>query len=286
MDSPEKGAHPSLSGSRRLTWLSSGSMRSMKAYQQATLSETSSQIGKIETMNPYTEQSIAESYDSHYSEKIYKVENALMSHTLERYCDNARVLDLGAGTGLTAELTVPESYVAVDMSEAMLKVLTTKFAGDKTITPFTIVGNLCSIQGLNHVYNQLEPLAPFDIVTCLWAGHDIHSRLLLRMIYDLLTPYGTVFMHGNFPRRKNRSASPAQQDETSDHFLPDKLYSDLVAENFEEVQIKGCNAIPDFLSRNLSEPTLFHAMRKSQKLPAKYHYHGVAIGRKPYDRYI
>ncbi len=296
MDLPEKKVHPSLSGLPPSTLISSGGLPSIKGYLSATSSETSSPSGKTETVNPYLKGSVAKAYDEHYdTDIVYEIEESVISQFLEPYCDGARVLDLGAGTGLVAELTLPESYVAVDSSEEMLNVLTAKFAADKHVTPFTVVGDLCTAEGLQHVFEQIEPLSPFDCITCLWSGHFVHSRLLLRMLTNLLVPTGTLIMHGNFARRADRSRpaylSKAQKNmwvnqiegnvETSEFFTPKKLKFDLEAEGLEDVKIQGMNAVPDWLTRRLPEAWAYHLMRRSLKVRAKWHWHGAAIGRKP-----
>ena len=201
-----------------------------------------------------------------------------MENLISPLADCSALMDLGAGTGLVADLTEPFFYAAVDQSEAMLQELSGKHPG-----AFTVLTDLNTEAGITHLAKQVEPLKPFDLVTSLWTAHYIHQQGVYEMMLESLASGGTVLFHGNFPRRKARREPPAGSDdkEWDPLFTPKTLKAALLKAGFTDVKVRGMNAIPDWVTEHLPYWAAKKIMKWSQYIPARFHYHGAGIGRKP-----
>jgi hypothetical protein len=59
------------------------------------------------------------------------------------------------------------------------------------------------------------------------------------------------------------------------------MMQELSLAGFKNIEVIGCNALPDKLVKKLDLKTLTNLMRLSKVIPARFHYHAIAIGRKP-----
>lgn len=238
-----------------------------------------SQPGRNMNETRYDGPQIAAQYDDFYTKPVYRYENRIAEEVLKPYAFRSVVLDLGAGTGLVQELAHPLAYVAVDNSNEMLRVLTQKYSG-----VFTIVADLMTPAGLKHLDETATYVGPFDLITTLWAGHSFHSQELFNLLYSLLVPNGTIVYHGNFMRRRFRESPPFldMTNEMDPAYKPSTLRNYLRVAGFKDVRTVGFNAVPDWITNRVPETAALKLMRASQHIPARFHFHGAVIGRKPY----
>lgn len=250
-----------------------------KAFQDRMSSGGPSPSGKSQNGKRYDGPQIADQYDEFYTKPVYRYENQIVKDLMGPYVERSVVMDLGAGTGLVRELAEPQAYIAVDGSAEMLKVLI-----QKNSATFTIQADLNTKEGIRLLDETATYVGPFDVVTALWAGHSFHSQQLFNLIYDHLVPNGTVIFHGNFMRRRFRESPPFlnMAEEVDPLFNPGQLEDYLTIAGFRDIRIVGFNALPDWMSNNLPEKVAIALMRSTRLLPARYHFHGAAIGRKPY----
>ena len=229
-------------------------------------------------MNEYNKPSVVEIYDSWYSGVIPEAENHVMSRILASYCDGAVVLDLGAGTGLVNEITIPSTYIAVDGSDQMLTKVT-----QKDNTAFTVCADLTKADDWDYVAQTVKYLGSIDVVTALWAGHIFGNIESYRSIFNILPSGGTVMFHGNLPRRRFRNPSPtsAPNEDWNKSFTAASMSAGLLEAGFEDVEVIGCNLIPDKIAKRMSVKYLSRLIYLTKVIPARYHYHAIAIGRKP-----
>jgi SAM-dependent methyltransferase len=233
-------------------------------------------------LNPYDDPQVADRYDLHYFGRVETAEDQTLQSAILPLAVSAVVLDLGAGTGLVKALTDPLAYVAVDSSAPMLQHLISTHP-----EVFTIQADLNTSAGIRHLMEEAAFIGPFDLVTCIFSGHFIHSRRLFKAAYELLTPGGMIVHHGNMPRRRFRRAGlyPEWQNlETHPEYRADTLRERLTQAGFQDVRIVGMNAVPDWITRHLSPNTAFRLMSMSRHIPARWHFHAAGFGRKPYDR--
>ncbi len=220
-------------------------------------------------------------YDDHYSEPIALAENQLLKNLIGPLCDNASVLDIGAGTGFVADITEPSLYAATDLSGDMLKVLTAKHRES-----FTVRADLQQQSGIDAFIDQIEVLAPFDVITSIFAAHLMGSNqvLLLRALRDLLNPGGTLVWHGNWPARKRRKPGAGSRtvwEELGPGFNHDSASDMIRKAGYTALTAQPLNALPDTVAHWLPAKRLTGAMRLSQRLPKRMHYHGAIVARKP-----
>lgn len=237
-----------------------------------------SQFGKSMKANGYEKPAVVEVYDEWYSSPICFAENHAISRVFGSYCDGAVVCDLGAGTGLVNSLTIPSSYVAVDASGDMLERLA---ATDHEV--FTVKADLTTEDGRHFVRQTVKYLGVVDVVTALFAGHSFASQSLYNTIFEMLPSKGTIMFHGNLPRRRFRKPPPTLdiEGEYDYSFTSRSMVDGLLEAGFEDVRVVGCNALPDFIARRLGTKLLSRIIYFTRLIPARYHYHAVAIGRKP-----
>lgn len=252
-----------------------------KAFQDRMSSGGLSPSGKRQNGKRYDGPQIADEYDDFYTKPVYRYENQIVRSVFAPYTERSVVMDLGAGTGLVRELGNPTAYIAVDGSHQMLKKLV-----EKNSETFTIAADLNTTDGLRALDESATYIGPFDVVTALWAGHSFHSQELFNLIYDHLVPNGTVLFHGNFMRRRFRESPPFlnMADEVDPTHNPQTLRQYMTDAGFRDIRVIGLNAVPDWLTNRLPERVAMRLIRLTMRLPARYHYHGVAIGRKPYER--
>lgn len=230
---------------------------------------------------PYDKQQVVDQYDSHYAGRIERVENERIQALLLPLAVSAVVLDLGAGTGLVKALTDPDTYVAADRSGPMLTRLTEQHPGT-----FTIRADLNRPSGIRHLINEARFLGPFDLITCIFSGHFIHAPTLFEAAFELLGPGGTVVHHGNMPRRRHRKAGLyAEWADLEIHpdYRTGTLRDSLTAAGFEDVDVLGMNAVPDWITKALPDRLSLRLMTASRHIPARWHFHVAGIGRKPYE---
>jgi SAM-dependent methyltransferase len=122
-------------------------------------------------------------------------ERALDRLCIARITDNARILELGPGTGVNLErlqrLEVGfEHYVGIDSSEPMLDRLRAKLGRDDKID--LRVGDITDLSGTRE---------RFDFVISTWVlSHLTHPAETARQAIDLLEPGGTaVFLFSATP---------------------------------------------------------------------------------------
>ena len=245
------------------------------------LSDGQSQNGKNDTLNPYDDPQVVNKYDDVYVGKVSALEDARLQALLLPLATSATVLDLGAGTGLVAKLTDPFIYAAADGSGLMLSKIIERFP-----SAFTVQADLQKKRGIDHLVEQVAPLAPFDLVTCIFAGHLIHTDELFRAAFDLLAPGGTLVHHGNLMRRRRRAGDlypDCAEHETSPTYTVPFLRHRLTDSGFEQVCVVGMNAIPDRITNMLPPALALRVMTVSSKIPARLHYHVAGIARKPHD---
>jgi SAM-dependent methyltransferase len=252
-----------------------------KASLDQTYSGGPSPSGKSTNGKRYDGPRIADEYDDFYTKPVYRYENEVVKSLIGPYTERSVVMDLGAGTGLVRELGDPLAYIAVDGSAEMLKVLV-----EKNSETFTIQADLNSSEGLRQLDETATYVGPFDVVVALWAGHSFHSQPLFNLIYDHLVPNGTIIFHGNFMRRRFRESPPFldMSEEVDPAFSPRSLREYLTVAGFKDVRVTGFNALPDWISNRLPEKAGISLIRSTTHLPARYHFHGAGIGRKPHDR--
>jgi SAM-dependent methyltransferase len=219
----------------------------------------------------------AQIYDAFYDNKICRAENDLISTIFNPFVESAVVVDLGAGTGLLKRLTSPFTYVAIDESEPMLQTMPS--TGDV----FRVVADLMSSPGRTHATDTVKYLGTIDTVTALWAGHFLHDQPVYNMAFSMLTPNGYCLFHGNLPRRRFRRppASGIKEGDYNFLFTASSLKAAMTLAGFKDVKIVGCNALPDWIARMLPEQLIRRLIGLTTIIPARYHYHAVAIGRKP-----
>lgn len=222
---------------------------------------------------------VADFYDDVYNDPIYWAENTVIERNLAPFAAGARVLDLGAGTGLVAELTDPAFYVAVDNSEDMLGRLR-----EKKVEAFTIVADLTTEEGIAQFRDTALTLGPFDLITSLWAVHYFPTLSLLKVCHELLVPGGSIWLHGNWPKRATRRAGV--QGDSSIEYNPDwhAVAGLELAEHagFVDVCAVGTNAVPDRWLSKFHPDSMPWLIWLSQIRNPKHHYHGAIAGRKFY----
>ena len=244
-------------------------------------SDGQSQNGKNETLNPYDDPQIVDFYDQTYVTKIGEIEDRRIQSLLAPLAESAHVLDIGAGSGLVLHLTKPALYTVTDNSELMLSKITARHS-----SVFTVQADLNTEAGREHLAEQVAPLAPFDLITCIFAGHLVHEPELYETAFKLLAPGGTIVHHGNLIRRRRRAGDlypDCNIHETDQRFTVKTLRRDLTSAGFENVDIVGLNAIPDKVTNMLSRRIGLRLMTASRHIPARWHFHVAGIGRKPYD---
>lgn len=277
----QKPRKSSLSDSRRSTPTSFETSPNSTASPARTSSDGQSQNGKNETLNPYDDPQIVDQYDETYVTKIGEIEDRRIQALLAPLAESAHVLDIGAGTGLVLHLTKPALYAATDSSELMLSKITARHS-----SVFTVQADLNTEAGRQHLAEQVAPLAPFDLITCIFAAHLVHEPELYETAFELLAPGGTIVHHGNLIRRRRRAGDlypDCNIHETDQRFTVKTLRQDLTSAGFENVDIVGLNAIPDKVTNVLSRGIGLRLMTASRHIPARWHFHVAGIGRKPYD---
>lgn len=220
-------------------------------------------------------------YDLHYSDVIATAENKILQNLLGPLCDNASVLDIGAGTGLVADITEPSLYAATDISDDMLKVLTSKHPES-----FTACADLQTQSGINSFIEQVKVLAPFDVVTSVFAAHFMGSNqvTLLKALRDLLNPGGTLVWHGNWPARKRRAPGAGSRTVFEDLCInfDHRTSKQMVKEaGFVGIDVHRLNAFPDILANRVPNRSLRALIAGSKVIPSRLHYHGAIIAKKP-----
>lgn len=226
-------------------------------------------------MSEYDEY-VAGHYDDVYSTPLARAENEVVQRHLAPLAADARVLDLGAGTGLVAELTDPAFYCAVDQSSEMLDKLRTK------VEAFTICADLTTEDGIAQFRDSAATVGPFDLVTSLWAIHDFPSLSLFRACHQLLVPGGTIWLHGNWLRRGTRPAGANGRVDFDPTFTPDAGIAFAEYAFFVDVRAIGTNAAPDSFVSRVHEDSMPFIIWASQLRRPKHHYHGAITGRKFY----
>lgn len=272
----------SPSDSRKSTSTSSETSPKSTESPGRTSSGGPSQNGKNETLNPYEDQQIVDQYDETYVTKIGQAEDRRIQRLLAPLAQSAHVLDIAAGTGLVLQLTQPALYAATDSSGLMLSKITARHS-----SVFTVKADLNTEAGRQHLAEQIAPLAPFDLITCIFAGHLVHDRRLYETAFQLLTPGGTIVHHGNLIRRRRRSGDlypDCNIHETDRQFTAKSLKQDLTSVGFQDVRVVGLNAVPDWITKALPGRLSLALMTASRHIPARWHFHAAGIGRKPYDR--
>jgi len=217
---------------------------------------------------------VADEYDARYHSRIDEVEDRLLASYLRPFCDGANVLDLGCGTGLVRRLTRPNIYAGIDSSTGMLDRLTSKHP-DAWITQ----GDLNDPADRFEALGVLAPMAPFDVIVSVFAAHYFHSVELLSDLLSLLTPGGTVILHGQFPRYERRT-NYIFHGVCHDHlgFIPAEAEADFRKAGLTGVRAEGWNVVNDKVAAQLSPSTLERMMRQSPRLPARWSYHGAVSG--------
>ena len=133
----------------------------------------------------------------------------LRTATIERLCGKGikRILELGAGAGLTAALMADDGHhvVAVELSPVYVN-----YAREHLKTPRT--GTLEIVEG---DFYTVELAGRFDVV-CYWDGFGVgsdadHRRLLQRIARDWLAPDGSVLMDVFSPVKPLRDADTTVQ---------------------------------------------------------------------------
>lgn len=138
----------------------------------------------------------------------------LRAATIERLCrpGTKRILELGAGAGLTAALMADDGHhvVAVELSPVYAN-----FAREHLKTPRT--GTLEIIEA---DFYTVELAGRFDVV-CYWDGFGVgsdndHRRLLQRIAQKWLAPNGCILMDVFSPVKPLRDANTTVQLEPLD----------------------------------------------------------------------
>jgi SAM-dependent methyltransferase len=217
---------------------------------------------------------VAPIYDTRFHSTIDQIEDRLLTTYFSPACDGANVLDLGCGTGLLRDLTRPNVYAGIDSSPGMLDRLTAKYPD-----AWVVHGDLSNPTDRFDALGALAPMAPFDAIVSVFAAHYFHSPELLSDLLPLLTPGGTVILHGQLPRyerRVNYIFNGVYHDHLT--FIPAKVEADFREAGLTGVRSEGWNALNDRVAARLKPATLERLMRQSRRLPARWSYHGAVIG--------
>ena len=224
-------------------------------------------------IDPPDYDSIAVVYDDNYQRPVDLTENEVMGDVLRPICDGANILDLGCGTGLIRDLTAPNLYAGVDSSEGMLRQLTGKHPES-----YVVLADLNDHNERLNLLDILAPIAPFDAIVSLWSAYYFHSTELLTDLLRLLVPGGSVFLHGCFPRERNHYVfNGVRQDHLT--FSVEALQDECEAAGLSDVKVTGWNAFPDGLAATLPSFAMKRLQRLSERLPARWSYHGAVTGR-------
>jgi SAM-dependent methyltransferase len=185
--------------------------------------------------------SVARSYDSHFTRPIDRWEDERLSGLLAPLIDHRQVLDLGCGTGWVLDHCRPASYVGLDASAAMLTELKEKHPGAEVI------------QAEIGTPGWSEELGGerFDAIVATWAAEYFPSLPeLLRELRRHLGRYGTIALHGCQPRGSRRghfiSAELAHQGRL---FVPARVIEAGDWAGLHQPVSYGTGALPDPLAR-------------------------------------
>ena len=160
-----------------------------RKYVQSTANEPSGDSAQWHSEQRTYWNSLAGAYDRLYSDNWSRRENRLIQETLRELPinDDARVLDLGCGTGLGFELLSllypGVKYHGRDLSEEMLRVCAGKFP------------KLPLSRGRMEDLGAYQDNS-FDLVTCLFASASYAMSLtgLVREVWRVLCPGGHIYL--------------------------------------------------------------------------------------------
>ena len=244
-----------------------------------------SPFGRTPSGKPYNEPLVARSYNDFYSQPVYEYENQVVRRVLEPLLESAAVLDLGAGTGLVLQLTNPAFYYAADSSAEMLQAILDNHLDSMSRTQreniFTIKADLQDPFDLRYLQEQCQYLGDIDVITALWAAHHFHEQETYDAMFQIVARSGTVFFHGNMPRRKYRRCPPWLKHDYDKTFNPRTMKAQMKAAGFTDITVVGFNAVPDWLIRFIPSKWAAEIIWLTRLIPARYHYNAAVIGRKP-----
>jgi SAM-dependent methyltransferase len=218
----------------------------------------------------------AADYDSHYERITDRAEDAVLSRYLRPLLNRRLILDLGAGTGLVADLTDPSGYIGVDSSPAMLARLM-----EKHPEAIAVEADLADPDGVE----MLAHFGPVDAIVSLWAAHYLALEDIIHKSASLLHAGGVLFLHGQGPRQKERQSYilSDERDEVihlSLAFTPDRLLAAAEDAGFKHAQVVGFNAYPDAVTEQMDLNTAIDAISQSPAYPPLMSYHFALLATK------
>lgn len=184
-------------------------------------------------MNGYDD--AAPFYDGHFTRDIDVWEDTRLAALLRPLVDGRRLLDLGCGTGWTADHLSPASYTGVDAAPLMLAELGRKHPAAVTVK--AEVGADRWTRGL--------PPGRFDVITATWSLEYL-GRLdeLLAQLARLAAPGGVLALHGSLPRG-HRRAHFSVKAAAYRPLGPQSVRKASAAVGLPAPQVAGTGALPD-----------------------------------------